>query len=132
MSLTLPNCKLTFVCGPVASGKTFLIKEWLKADNRHVSFDSTGETGDEQSEQIWGNPLALHERITENPYYYRLVYVPGLDRREDFRHVLNVLWWKETPKLLVCDEVADLCPVEYDSPEMEMLLRFARKVNCGF
>jgi hypothetical protein len=124
---------MTFVCGPVASGKTYLIQQWLARDNRHVVFDSTGEyMEDGNHEEIWANPRALHERIKANPYFYRIVYVPGRDREQDFQHVLNVLWWKDTPKLLVCDEVADICPVEGVSDDMEMLLRFARKDKLGF
>lgn len=136
MPLILPDCKMTFVCGPVASGKTFLIKKWIQPDNRHVVFDSTGEymnedTGDGR-EEIWRNPRALYERIKANPYYYRIVYVPGRDRQEDFRHVVNVLWWIQASKLLVCDEVADICPVESLDENIEMLLRFARKNKMGF
>lgn len=133
MSLILPDCKLTFVCGPVASGKTHLIKRWIDGDNRHVVFDSTGEYSEDRTrEEIWGNPKALYDRIKENPYYYRLVYVPGRNRNEDFSHVLNAMWWIKQPKLLVCDEVADICPVDSLDENIEMLLRFARKDKMGF
>jgi hypothetical protein len=124
---------MTFVCGPVASGKTFTIRQWLRTDNRHVIFDSTGEYHDETNEQVWANPQELYRRMKENPFYYRLVYVPGRDRAEDFHHCLNVVWWRtEQARLLVCDEIADLCPVTGISEDMEMLLRFARKVKLGF
>jgi len=130
--LTLPDCKMTFVCGPVASGKTHLIKQWLQSDNRHVIFDSTGEYADGAHQEIWANPKLLNEKIKANPYFFRLVYVPGRNRELDFTHVLNVLWWKDTPKLLVCDEVADICPVSSLTEDIEMLLRFARKDKLGF
>jgi hypothetical protein len=132
MALLLPNCKMTFVCGPVASGKTFLIQSWLKNDNRHVVFDSTGEYSDGEHEEIWANPKALRERIKANPYFFKIVYVPGRDRETDFTHVLNVVWWQDTPKLLVCDEIADLCPVTGTTEDIEMVLRFARKDKLGF
>lgn len=134
--LTLPDCKMTCVIGPVASGKTFLLKKWIKEDNRHVIFDSTGEYGDDPSiglhEEIWANPLELYRRVKENPWYFRLVYVPGRDRQGDFTQVLNTLWWRDTPKLLVCDEVADICPNNVLEEDIEMLLRFARKDKMGF
>ena len=131
--LTLPDCKMTFVCGPVAAGKTHLIKQWVARDNRHVIFDSTGEYMDDSAhDEIWANTKKLGARITENPYYYRIVYVPGRDREEDFADVLNILWWEDTPRLLVVDEVADLCPVSGTSDEMERILRFARKDKLGF
>lgn len=124
---------MTFVCGPVSSGKTYLIKQWTASDNRHVIFDSTGEyMEDREHEEIWANPKALYDRIKKNAYYYRIVYVPGRNRQEDFTHVLNAMWWQSTPKLLVCDEVADICPVDSLDENIEMLLRFARKDKMGF
>jgi len=131
--LTLPECKLVFLCGPVASGKTFLIKTWLARDNRHVVFDGSGEfMGDPEHEQIWANPKALHARLRANPYFYKIAYQPGLDREEDFAWVLKAMWWIEQPKLLVCDEFHEICPVEYRPPEVEMMLRFARHDKLGF
>lgn len=131
--LILPDCKMTFVCGPVASGKTHLLKRWIEPDNRHVIFDSTGEYMDDgKHEEIWTSPLKLYQRIKKNPYFFRIVYVPGRDRNADFSHVLNALWWRDTPKLLVCDEVADICPVDSLDEDIERLLRFARKDKMGF
>ena len=133
MSLILPDCKMTFICGPVASGKTHLIKRFLATDNRHVIFDGSGEFLDEPGrEQIWANPKALYERIKKNPYFYRIVFQPGIDREEDFGWVLKAMWWVDQPKLLVCDEFHEICPVEYKSPDVEMMLRFARHDKLGF
>ena len=136
MPLLLPDCKMTFVTGPVASGKTHLIKRWVATDNRHVIFDSTGEYMDGETgvshEQVWANPRGLYDRLKRNPYYYRLVYVPGRNRREDFTYVLDALWWIDQPKLLVCDEVADICPVDSMDDDIERVLRFARKDKMGF
>lgn len=132
-SLVLPECVVTFICGPVASGKTFLIQELSKNDNRHVAFDSTGEYIDMPGrEQIWASPKALNDRLKAKPYFFRLVYVPGRDRKGDFTHVLNCLWWLDVSKLLICDEVADICPVDSLDEDIEMLLRFARKAKLGF
>lgn len=131
--LVLPDCKMTFVCGPVASGKTWLIKKWISTINRYVAFDSTGEYSGEGCEEIWHNPAALHLRLKSKPYYYRIVYVPGRDRESDFEHVSNAIWWrKEASRLLVCDEVADICPVDYLDGNIEMILRFTRKAKLGF
>jgi hypothetical protein len=132
MSLSLPDCKLTFVCGPVASGKTHLIRTWLAKDNHHVIFDGTGEFLDDDREQIWANPRLLYDRIKENPYCYRIVYQPGIRREEDFGHVLKAMWWIDQPKLLVCDEWHEMCSVGGVTPEVEMLLRFARHDKMGF
>jgi hypothetical protein len=133
MALVLPDCKMTFITGPVASGKTHLIKQWVAMDNRHVIFDSTGEYMDDKNhEEIWANPKKLWERVRANPYYFRIVYVPGRSRQDDFSHILNAIWWRDTPKLLVCDEVADICPVDSLDEDIERVLRFARKDKMGF
>ncbi len=131
--LTLPDCKMTFVCGPVASGKTHLLKRWLATDNHHVIFDGSGEFLDDDDRQtIWASPKELYDRLKENPYYFRIVYQPGLHREEDFGWVLKAMWWIDQPKLLVCDEFHEICPVEYKSEEVEMMLRFARHDKLGF
>lgn len=132
MRLYLPSCQMVFVCGPVSSGKTHLIKQWIENDNRHVIFDGTGEFLDDKREQIWSNPRALWERLKKNPYFYRIVYQPGKNRSFDFGHVLNALWWIDTPKTLICDEFHEICPVEATSEEVEMMLRFARHNRLGF
>lgn len=136
MPLVLPECKMTLLCGPISSGKTFLLKQFIENNNRHVIFDSTGEylnedTGDNRLE-IWKSPRTVYDTIKANPYLYRIVYVPGRDREEDFYHVLNAMWWIPVDKLLVCDEVADICPVDSLDENIEMLLRFARKDKMGF
>lgn len=130
--LLLPDCKMTFICGPVASGKTYLIRDWIAKDNHHVIFDGTGEFLDDEREQIWANPKALYERIKANPYCYRIVYQPGIHREEDFAWVLKAMWWIDQPKLLVCDEFHEICPVSYKTDEVEMMLRFARHDKLGF
>ena len=131
--LELPPCKLIFVCGPVASGKTHLIRRWLERDNHHVLFDGSGEFFDDPTrEQIFANPRAVYDRVKRNPYYYRIVYQPGIDREQDFGYVLDALWWINQEKLLVCDEFHEICPVEYKSPPVERLLRFARHDKMGF
>jgi hypothetical protein len=131
--LTLPDCKMTFVCGPVASGKTHLIKQWLDTNNRHVIFDGTGEFLEAGGrEEIWANPRALYDRVKANPFFYRIVYQPGRDRQSDFDYVLNALWWLDTPKLLVCDEFHEICPLEMSNESVEMMLRFARHDKLGF
>lgn len=133
MPLLLPECKLTFLCGPVRSGKTHLIKQWLARDNRHVILDSTGEfMEDGAHEQVWANPRALYERLKKNPYYYKLVYQPGLHLEEDFKYVLNALWWIDQSKLLVCDEFHQVCPVMGSDESVVMLNRFARHARLGF
>lgn len=134
MPLLLPNCKMTFVCGPVSSGKTHLIKQWLSTDARHVIFDGTGEFLEDNSrEQIWASPKKLWERLKANPYCFQIVYTPGRDRLSDFSWALNCLWWTDAPsKTFVCDEFHEICPVSMSNDDVEMMLRFARHNKLGF
>lgn len=134
MPLLLPNCKMTFVCGPVASGKTHLLKQWLATDPRHVIFDGTGEfLADNTREQIWASPKKLYARLKANPYCFQIVYTPGRDRVSDFSWVLNSLWWVDAPsKTLICDEFHEVCPVSMSNEDVEMMLRFARHNKLGF
>lgn len=116
--------------GPVSSGKTHLIKQWLREQNRFVGFDYSGELLD--YETIVGSPKRLLDRLLENPYLFRIAYVPGPNIDEDFKWVLWSLWHLPVTKLLVCDEVHRIIPLSGVSPEAETLLRFARHANVGF
>ena len=133
--IPLPQCKVVLVAGPVSSGKTYLIQQWMQGQNRVVLFDSTGEFVESDMEQIWANPKAFILRIANNPYYFRIVYQPGRRMDEDFQWVFNSLWQLDTVKLLVVDEVHRLCPagtVEVLSSEMNILMRMARHDRMGF
>ena len=131
--LELPSNKLVFVCGPVRSGKTHLLKTWLETQNRYVVFDGTGEFTDAPGvEQFWARPKALWERIKANPYYYRCAYQPGPHMEEDFSYVLTSLWWVDQPKLLMCDEFHEICPLETRNEDVQMMLRYARHDKLCF
>lgn len=131
--LALPKCQMVAVFGPVASGKTFLLKTWIMAENRVVVFDGTGEmVGLAGAEEIFASPKQLYDRIKRNPYFYRIAYEPGLDRAEDFGHVLRAMWFIDQPKLLICDEFHEIAPVTGVDQNVEMLLRFARHDKLGF
>jgi len=52
------------VFGPVASGKTFLLKQWVQSLNRVVILDSRGEFSEYVSFQtIWTSPRKLLETV---------------------------------------------------------------------
>lgn len=127
MKLFFPNGEMVGIFGPVASGKTFLIKEWLKQQNRFVVFDYSGEMMESDYECIAQSPASVLRRLQQNKFYFRIAYVPGPFVDADFKWVLWSLWLQDVDKLLVCDEIHRICPLalEKASP-METLLRFAR------
>lgn len=127
IDLKLPQGQVVGVFGPVSSGKTYLMRHLTENDNRKVTFDYTGEAAEEPgAEVIHASPKALNARIKENPYYFRIAYVPGRDVEHDFSQVLNVLWFKQIHKLFILDEIHTICPVNAVDEDMETLLRFAR------
>jgi hypothetical protein len=111
----------------MASGKTFLIGQWLKSITRYVRFDSTGETLDDASvTHIWKSPKALYEKLLENPYYFRIAYHPGTNLQEDFFWVVKCLWRLDVYKTLVCDEFHEVCSVNETPKFVQTMMRYAR------
>lgn len=125
--IELGQCEITAVFGPMASGKTYLIEEWLKDQNRYVRFDATGESIDTPGvEHVWQSPKALYDRIKSNPYYFRVCYHPGEDIQQDFYYCTRVLWRFHVYKLLVCDEFHEVCSVSETPQFVQTAMRYAR------
>ena len=117
----------------MASGKTFLVKQWLKEQNRVCIFDKTGEFLDDATfSKVFANPQQLALMLKQTPYYFRIAYEPGINVEYDFSWVLKALWLTPSDKLLVVDEFHELCPVNATSDEVKMMLRFARHDKLGF
>jgi hypothetical protein len=138
MKLTLGPCEIAGVFGPMASGKTYLIDQWLKDQNRYVRFDVTGETCDDPSvEHFWqtpdaSGPLRMYDAITTRPYYFKIAYHPGEDLQWEFRQTLRALWRRsEIFKMMVCDEFHEVCSVN-DTPDfVKTMLRYARHAHLS-
>lgn len=131
--IELVPCTIVGVFGPVASGKTFLVKRWLELENRFVVFDATGEhLKHKQFTEIWAEPKQLVRVLRESPYYFKVAYVPGVKLPIDFECVTKVLWMHPTHKLLVVDECHLICPVNAIDEEVETTFRFARHDKMGW
>jgi hypothetical protein len=126
--IELGQCEITSVFGPMASGKTYLIEKiWLPTQNRYVRFDATGESmEDPEVEHIWKSPRQLYDRLTANPYYFRIAYHPGTNIQEDFYWVVRCLWRLDAYKLLVCDEFHEVCNVNQTPLFVQSMMRYAR------
>lgn len=130
--IELIPCTTVGVFGPVASGKTFLFKQWLRGQNRVVVFDATGEFITEPGfQQVWSSPRQLDGIIEASPYYFKVAYIPGGDVLEDFTWVRKILWSYDADKLLAVDEFHLVCPVNAIDKGMETLLRFSRHAKLG-
>ena len=119
--------------GPVASGKTHLVKQWMEGQNRVTVFDVTGEfVSDESFMRVFSNPKQYAMILKQSPYYFRIAYEPGEDLEYDFYWVLSALWVTPSDKLLVVDEFHELCPVNATNAQVKKMLRFARHDKLGF
>lgn len=127
--IPFPEGQTTGIFGPVASGKTHLIRQWLAAQNRFVVFDYSGEFLD--YELISMSPGALLRRLQANKFYFRVSYLPGPDPETDFYWTVWCLWHQAVTKVLVCDEFHRICPNIGTGIEgaVETLLRFARHAH---
>lgn len=129
--INFPDGEMVGIFGPVSSGKTHLIKKWLQTQNRFVAFDYSGELM--YLESYYNYPKYVYNRVKQNPYFFKLAYIPGVNVEDDFKWILWALWFAPVKKLLVCDEVHRIMPnVVRQRPEVETLLRFARHANLSF
>lgn len=128
--IPFPDCQIVGIYGPVASGKTYLIKQLIAPCNRVLAFDYSGEMQDGMT-TIMASPLNAYRRIRKNPHYFRIAYIPGRDVDSDFEQILWVLWHTPVSKQLVIDEVHRIMPVSGMSNAGETALRFARHNYLG-
>lgn len=120
------------IFAPVASGKTYLINQWLKNENRYLRFDYTGETTNDTGVEHFYQPKPLLERLLENPYYFRIAYHPGVNVMEHYRWCSRALWQLNTARWLVMDEYHRVCPQRMNlDPDVETSLRLARHNLLG-
>jgi hypothetical protein len=126
----LPGCVTVFVSGPVASGKSWLLKQWVQSLERSVTLDIMAEYGGEGYEEIWGSPKQLADRLAENPHYYRIAYHPK-NIPEDFHWAFCALWQLPQPRWFVIEEVHEVCGVNSIHEDMKTMLRYSRHNLMG-
>src|SRR5260370_534116 len=94
-----------FLCGPVSSGKTWLMEQWINGMERSVTIDATGAFINRADfKHITGAPRQLCDRLEENQHYYRIAYHP-MDMEQDFEWVGQAMWQLTLPRWLIVDEV---------------------------
>jgi DNA helicase HerA-like ATPase len=121
------------VFGPVASGKTHLVKQWVANENRLAILDLTGEfVNDPTLTKVYRDPKLFASLLKQTPYVFRIAYEPGKNIQEHYFWVVNSLWVTPSDKLLVADEFHKLCPVNAIDEDVEQMLRLARHDKLGF
>ena len=137
MNLQINDCTNVGVFAPVCSGKTFLMNEWLKTQNRFIRFDYTGETISQPGLEHFNSPkemlLRLKDEDKGGEYFFRISYHPGRDVMEHYRWCQRAIWVLNSPRWFALDEFHKICPQKgtYLDPDVETLLRLARHNQMG-
>jgi len=121
------------VIGPVASGKTWLMKAWLKQmQDRFVIFDPTAEYDDVQGEHFWASPKAYAQYMRDNPHNFRAIYHPA-NIDTGFETVASGIWQMDggMSKWLFIEEIHELISPWQKHEKMRILMKYARKRMIG-
>jgi hypothetical protein len=127
--------ELTFLCGPVASGKTYLARKWYEKLDRVVMFDTSAELEEMSGEHFWQSPKKFAERMeqsSEEGKGYHCIYHPGVDVNVGFEWVVRAMWQPLEPRILICEEVHEFMNPTYEHDHMRIVSKYARKRNLGF
>lgn len=128
--ITLPECVTVFISGPVASGKSHLMKRLVEGMERSLTFDLMAEYGGEGYEDIWANPQKLAERLKQNPHYFRIAYHPQ-NIEVDFHWCFVAMWQLALPRWMIIEECHEVCGSSMIQPEMKTMLRYSRHNLLG-
>src|SRR6267142_4960245 len=128
----LPECIIAFISGPVASGKSYLIKQLVDRMQRVLINDVTAEYSGESYTHIWSNPKELAERLRDGPHAFRIAYHPNAAcMEEEFHWMTAAIWQLEQPRWFVIEECHEVCNASSIHPDMENILRYARHNLLG-
>jgi len=130
--IELGPCEITGVFGPMASGKTYLMGQWLQTQNRYVRFDATGEsTNDPTVTHVWMNNQELYLKMRETPYYFKIAFHPGRDMQGQFIDTCRAMARLDSFKLLAVDEFHEVCSVNETPEYVRDLMRYARHARIA-
>lgn len=129
----LTEAEMVAVIGPIASGKSHLMKHWIsKIQNRFVIFDPTAEYDDVEGVHFWATPKAYAEYMKKHPYDFRAIYHPS-DTDMAFTTVVSGIWQMEgsMSKWLFVEEIHELMSPVYRHEKMRILMKYTRKRLIG-
>jgi hypothetical protein len=127
--------ELTFLCGPVASGKSWLARKWFESSERVAIFDTSAELEDINGEHFFQEPRKFAERVEksiDSASGYHLIYHPGADPAMGFEWVVRAMWQPLEPRLLIVEEVHEFMNPTFEHEHMRIVSKYARKRNLGF
>lgn len=121
------------VVGPIASGKTWLMKQWIaKIQSRFVIFDPTAEYDDIEGEHFWARPKEYAQYMKEHPGDFKAIYHPS-DVDTGFTTVASGIWQMSAAesKWLAIEEIHELISPWDKHEKMRILMKYARKRLIG-
>jgi DNA helicase HerA-like ATPase len=128
----LLESEMASVIGPVASGKTWLIKRWLTIlKTPFAVFDPTGEYDDIPAEHFWAKPKAFAEYLSNNPKNFRAIYHPGENLEMGFTTVASAMWQLSNPRHLFVEEIHELISPWHKHDKMSIIMKYSRKRLLG-
>ena len=132
LPIRMPECITVFIAGPVASGKTFLIKRLVDRMERSLILDAGADYLGDSFTHIWSNPRELANRLSENPHYYRIAYHPNADHfAEEFHWCFCSAWSVPFPRWFVIEEAHEVCGNGCMHPDVNTILRYSRHNLLG-
>lgn len=129
----LIDAETVSVIGPVASGKTFLMKRWIeRIEKRFVVFDPTAEYDDIPGTHFWATPKAYAIYMRDHPHDFRAIYHPE-DVETGFSTVASGIWQMDgnESKWLFIEEIHELISPWSKHQKMKMFMKYARKRLIG-
>lgn len=129
MALQIQESSLVSVFGPVASGKTYIMKKLMSPYRRLIWFDTTFEIdfSDADYEHVL-SPWQLIERLHKGKSDYRIAYHPTMkDMVAEFDGIARVYWQEDFPRWLAIDEVHEYS----NSAALDSIARYSRKRFLG-
>ncbi len=129
----LPSSITVGVYGPVASGKTFMLKRWCQTEDRVLVFDPTMEFTGPEFQQILGSPkeVAMQmEELEKTGDPYKIAYFPR-DIDEGFKWCTHAIWQQTRARYFFVEEVHELMSPWQRHEQMDDLIRYARKRLLG-
>src|SRR5215471_9189056 len=127
----IADCTTVFICGPVRSGKTELLKHLCRKMERVMIQDNAAQFFESDLTHYFDDPVSVISRLQENPYYYRICYHPVSDIWEGFDWTSRCMWLVDGSRWHVIDEIHEVCGVQKVHPMMNTYARYSRHRLLG-
>ena len=122
--------EMVTIVGPVASGKTWLMKKWLESLPRVSVFDPTAEYDDVPGEHFWASPKAFAEYLRANPNKFTAFYHPQ-ETEVGFTTFASAMWQLLSPRWMFVEEIHELMNPWTKHEKMRIIMKYARKRFLG-